>query len=202
MRDRGFQAHQQITEEDDNGHLSDGGDEDGRLVADFVGEVLAGYKLVSFGKPSKLKGRKERKKTNLLTGEVNANSTLPQQASIKLILITRNTGDNNITKRRNILKSGTLHLMNLMTLLLQPLTTGKLLHTGDINAINASTVISQQCRQRPTHDLGPVNHANRVAEESVAVGQDGVVDVQVFQDLDDGEGRAGKHAFLALGFLV
>lgn len=41
-----------------------------------------------------------------------------------------------------------------------------------------------------------------MAEESVAVRQDGVVDVQVFEDLDDGEWCAGEHAFLALGLLV
>jgi hypothetical protein len=41
-----------------------------------------------------------------------------------------------------------------------------------------------------------------VTVETVSIGQNRVVDVQVFQDLDDGKWRAGKEALLALGFRV
>jgi hypothetical protein len=41
-----------------------------------------------------------------------------------------------------------------------------------------------------------------VAEETVAVGQDGVIDVEVLEDLDVGQRSAGQDGLLALGLAV
>lgn len=41
-----------------------------------------------------------------------------------------------------------------------------------------------------------------MAEQSVSVGQDGVVDIQVLEDLNVGKGSARQNALLALGFRV
>jgi len=89
-----------------------------------------------------------------------------------------------------------------MSVLLQSLTTSELLHTGDINTVHTSSVVGQQRSKRTSHDLGSVHNANGVTEQSVSVGQDGVVDVQVLEDLNVGQRCAGQDALLALGFRV
>lgn len=87
-------------------------------------------------------------------------------------------------------------------MLLQTLATSKLVDTSDINTVNTSTVISQQSSKRATHNFRTVDNTNRVTEQSISVGQDGVVDVQVLEDLNVGKGSAGQNALLALGFRV
>lgn len=143
-----------------------------------------------------------RRGTYLLAGEVDTDSTVPQQASIKLVLLTGHTGDNNITERDDIIDSLALELDNLMSLLLQSLTTSELLHASDINTVNASAIVGKQGSKRPSNDLRPVHHANGVAEETVSVRQNGVVDVEVLEDLDVGQRGAGQDGLLALGFAV
>ena len=68
----------------------------------------------------------------------------------------------------------------------------ELLHALHIDTINARAIIRQQRRQRPSHNLAPIYNADRVAEESVPVRQDGIVDTQVLEDLYYREGRAGQ----------
>jgi hypothetical protein len=85
---------------------------------------------------------------------------------------------------------------------LQTLATGELLHTGDINTVHASTVIGKQRGQWTTNDLRAVHHTDRVTEQTVAVGKDSVVDVEVLEDLDVGQRGARQNALLALGLRV
>jgi hypothetical protein len=122
----------------------------------------------------------------LLAREVDTHSTFAEQASIKLILLTGHTRDDNITQRCNILQSSTLHIDNLVATVLQTLTSGKLLHAGNINTVHASAVIGQQRGQGAADDLRAVHHADSVAEETVTIRQDSVVDVEVLKDLDVG----------------
>jgi hypothetical protein len=140
--------------------------------------------------------------THLLAGEVDTNSTFTEQASIELELLTRHTRDNNITQGDNVLHCRALKINNLVSVLLQSLTTSELLHTSDINTVHTSSVIGQQSSKRASYDLGPVHNANGVAEQSVSVRQNSVVDVQVLEDLNVGQRRAGQDALLALGFGV
>lgn len=127
--------------------------------------------------------------THLLTRKVDTNSPLTQQASIKLILLPGHTGNNDITQRRNILNRPPLHINNIMRTLLQPLPR-ELLHPRNINTINTSSIIRQQRRQRPPHNLRPIHHANRMSKQPVPIRQNRVVDVEVLEDLDDGQRRA------------
>jgi hypothetical protein len=92
--------------------------------------------------------------------------------------------------------------MNLMSMLLQTLATSKLLHTGDINTVNRGAIISQQGSQRAANNLRPVHNADSVTEQTVSGGQDSVVDIEVLEDLDDGQRGAGQDALLALGLRV
>jgi hypothetical protein len=141
-------------------------------------------------------------KAYLLAGEVDAHSTLAEQASIKLILVTGHTRDDNITQRRNILKCSTLHIDNLVSAVLQTLATGELLDTGNINTVHASAIIGQQRGQWTANNLRAVHDADSVTEQTVAVGKDSVVDVEVLEDLDVGQRGARQDALLALGLRV
>lgn len=149
-----------------------------------------------------IKRKRNKRKTYLLTREVDTNSTLTQKASIELVLVTGNTSNNHVTERHNILQSLALKINNLMRSLLQPLTTSKLLHTSNINRVNTSAIISQQSSKRTTHDLRAVHDTDRVSEETVSVRKDGVVDVEVLEDLDVGQRCAGQDGLLALGLAV
>lgn len=92
--------------------------------------------------------------------------------------------------------------MNLVPAVLQTLATSELLHTGNINTVHASTVIGQEGGQWATNDLGTVHHTDGVAEQTVAVGENRVVDVEVLEDLDVGQRGARQDALLALGLGV
>lgn len=140
--------------------------------------------------------------THLLAGEVDTHSTFAQKASVELVLVTGDTSDDYIAKRHNILQGLSLEINNLMRLLLQTLTTRKLLHTSNVNRVNAGTIVSQQRRKRAANDLGAVHDANSMAMQAVSVRQNGVVDVEVLEDLDVGQGSARQNGLLALGLTV
>lgn len=146
--------------------------------------------------------RSQRGNTHLLTREVDTHGTLTEQAGVKLVLITRNTRDDNIAKRCNVLQRSTLHLMDLMTVLLTSLATSKLLHPGDIDTVHTGAIIGQQRSKWAADNLRPVNNADSVTEQTVARRQDGVVDIEVFEDLDDGQRGTGQDRLLALGLGV
>jgi len=146
--------------------------------------------------------RSQRGNTHLLTRKVDTHSTLTEQAGVKLVLITRNTRDNNIAKRCNVLQRSTLHLMDLMTVLLTSLATSKLLHPGDIDTVHTGAIIGQQRSKWAADNLRPVNNADSVAEQTVTRRQDGVVDIEVLEDLDDGQRGTGQDRLLALGLGV
>lgn len=86
-----------------------------------------------------------------------------------------------------------------MSALLQTLTASELLNTGDIDTVDAGTVVGQQSSERATNHLGAVHNTDSVSEEAITVRQYRVVDVEVFEDLNDSERGAGEDALLSLG---
>lgn len=198
-------TYQEIPKQDHDGHLSNRRDENRRPFSDLVGEVLQSQHYTAKfraheGTASQYRARKW--KTNLLARKVHTDRALPQQRSIKLILIPGHTGNNHITQRRNILQRPALQINNLMPLLLQPLATRKLLHPRDIHTIHARAIIRQQGRQRPPHDLRPIHHADRMPKQAIPIRQDRIVDIQVLEDLDIGQRRARQDTLLTIGAAV
>lgn len=118
--------------------------------------------------------------TNLFTREIDTHGTLSQKAGIELVLVPRNTGDDNVAERRSILYSPPFKINNLMCPLLNTLPTSKLLDTGDVDTVHAGAVVGQQRRKRSSDDLRAIHHANSMPEETVPVRQYRVVDIQVF----------------------
>lgn len=83
--------------------------------------------------------------------------------------------------------------------LTEPLAAREFLHAVDVDAVHGGAVVGEQGRERAADDLGAVDHHHGVAEQSVAVGQDRVVDVQEFEDLDHGEWGTRQDRLLQLG---
>jgi hypothetical protein len=96
-------------------------------------------------------------------GKVDAYGTLPQQTRIKFIRLARHTGDDSITQWHRILDGPTLHILDLVSALLQPFAAGELLHTRDINTVHTRPIIRQQGRQRSSHNLRSIHHTDRVS---------------------------------------
>jgi hypothetical protein len=168
---RRVRTNQQIAQQHDNRHLANGRHINRRLLLDHGRKVL-------------------------LAGEVDAHGAHAQQTRIKLVAVAGHAGDDHIAQRRGVLDRPALQLLHLMARLGQALAARKLLHAGDIHAVHARAVVRQQRRERASHHLGPVHDANRVSVQSVPVGQYSVIDLHIFQYLDDGQRRAGQDRFL------
>ena len=67
-----------------------------------------------------------------------------------------------------------------------------MLHARDVDAVDAGAVVGEEGCQGSADDFATVDDEDVVAEEPVAVGEDRVVDVEVLEGFDDGEGRAGE----------
>jgi hypothetical protein len=134
----------------------------------------------------------------LLAREVDTHGTLTEKAGIELVGVTGNTTDDRVAQRSHILQRLALQVVNLMPALLQTLTASESLDAGDVDTVDAGTVVGQQGGERASDDLGAVDDTDGAAEETVSIRQYRVVDVEVFEDLDNGEGRAGQDTLLAL----
>mmetsp|Transcript_15870 Transcript_15870/g.47621 ORF Transcript_15870/g.47621 Transcript_15870/m.47621 type:complete len:824 (-) Transcript_15870:159-2630(-) len=64
----------------------------------------------------------------------------------------------------------------------------------EVHAVDPGAVVRQHRGERPADDLGAVHDDGGLALQLAAGGQLLVVDVQVVQDLDHSQGRAGQHA--------
>ena len=76
---------------------------------------------------------------------------------------------------------------------------GEDLDAGDVDAVDGGAVVGEEGGERPAVDLAAVDDGYGLAEEAVAVGEDGVVDLEVLEGLDDGQGGAGEDGFLLVG---
>jgi hypothetical protein len=132
----------------------------------------------------------------LLAREVDANSTLSDQVRRHLVIVARNTGDDNIADRKTLLQTPTFHVGHVMLLLLEATSTAEVLHTGDIDRVDFSAVVGKKRCERTTDDLAAVDDSDTTSEETLAVVQEGVVHAKVFQDLDASQRRARQDGLL------
>jgi len=70
------------------------------------------------------------------------------------------------------------------------LPTGELLDSGHVDAVHACAIVGEKSSQWTTHDFASVDNAHRPSEQPIAVRENRVVDVQIFEDFDHGERRA------------
>lgn len=85
-----------------------------------------------------------------------------------------------------------------MANLLDTLSTGEDLNSGDINRVDGGAIVGKKTSQGTANDFGSVDDSDGLAKQSVAGSQDRVVDLEVLQNLDNRKGRARKNGLLAV----
>lgn len=138
-------------------------------------------------------------RTHLLTRKVDAHGSLSEELIVNLERITRDTRNDDIAMRQSVLQFPPLHVNNLMMSPLQSLTTSKLLHARDVHTVYTRSIIRQQSRERASNNLRSIHHTNSAAEQTVSIRKNSIVDLEVLEDLDDGQGRARQDGLLTLG---
>lgn len=89
-----------------------------------------------------------------------------------------------------------------MSHLLDALSTREQLHASDVYRVYLGAIVGKQCGEWSAVDLGAVDHRYRLSVQPVALGEDGVVDVQVLENLEDGERGAGEDGLPHVGRVV
>jgi hypothetical protein len=72
------------------------------------------------------------------------------------------------------------------------------LHVRDVDAVDCCAVVGEEGSEGATDDFRAVDYGDCAAVEAVSVGEDGVVDAEVLEDLYGCEGGAGKDGLQRL----
>lgn len=128
--------------------------------------------------------------------EVDADSTLSDQVRGHLVLVTRDARDNDVADGQTLLKTPAFQILNVVLLLLEAASTAETLHTGDIDGEDLGTIVCKKSCKWTANDLAAVDDSDAASEQTLAVVQEGVVDTEMFQNLDASQRCAGKDRLL------
>lgn len=78
------------------------------------------------------------------------------------------------------------------------ITSRKLLNSRHIHAVDKRSIICQQRGEGPPHHLTPIDDTDRMPKQPIPIRQDGIVDMQILENLDHGQWRAWQNALLQL----
>lgn len=162
-------TYHKVAQQNGNSHLADGRDVESRLLLDS-------------GSVKVLEGRK-----------VDAGSSIANQFRRYLERLGRNTANDDITQWQAVLELPALLVLHLVAGLLDALTTGEELHARDINRVDVRAVVGQKSGERLAVHLGTVDDGDGLSEQAVARSEEGVVDLEILEDLDDRKGCARKN---------
>lgn len=135
----------------------------------------------------------------LEAGEVDAHGTVTEQLGGHLELLGRDTANNDVAERQDVLELPALLVVDLVAQLTDALAASEDLDAGDVDGVDGGAVVGEQSSERATVNLATVDDGDGLAEQAVAVGEDGIVDLQVLEGLDDGERSAGEDGLLQVG---
>jgi hypothetical protein len=116
--------------------------------------------------------------------EVYADCTISNEFCWNLVALSRNTTNDDIADGDTLLQAPTFLVLDLMPWCLYSLTTGEKLNAGQIDRVNRSSIVGEESRERPTVDFRSVNDGDSLAKKSIAVRQNGIVDLKMLQNLD------------------
>jgi len=88
--------------------------------------------------------------------------------------------------------------MNLMAWLANTAAASEELDTRDVHTVHSCAVICQQSCQRAAVDLTAIDDGDGLAEKTVSVLKNWVVDLQVLQGFDNGQRCAGENRLLCV----
>jgi hypothetical protein len=167
-------TYDEVPQQNGDGHFADGWYVDGSLLLDR-GAIKV-----------------------LVRRKIYAGCAVPDELCRHLVRLNWHTGDDDIAKRKALFEAPSLLVLDLVAVLLDALATGEELHTSDVNGIDGSAVVGQESSQRSAIDLGSVDDGDGLAKETVASGQDGVVDLQVLKNLDACQWGARQDGLFAV----
>jgi hypothetical protein len=85
-----------------------------------------------------------------------------------------------------------------MLLVAQTLASAESLHASHIDRVDFSAIVCQQSSQGSSDNLASIDDCNSSSPESLSIVQDGIVDIEVFEDLDHGQRSAGQNRLLGV----
>lgn len=128
--------------------------------------------------------------------EVDADSTVANELGWYLVVLRGDTADYDIADWDALLQAPALLVLNLMSMLFDALATGEDLDAGDVDRIDSGAIVGKQRSHGPPVDFRSVDDRYGLTKEPVSGRQDGVVDMEVFQNLDHSQRRARQDRLL------
>jgi hypothetical protein len=134
-----------------------------------------------------------------VAGKVDAHGAVADQVDGDLEALDGDAADDDVAERQHVGEPPPLLVEDLVARLLEAGAAREELDARDVDAVDGGAVVGEQGGERAAVDLGAVDDGDGLAEEAVAVREDGVVDLQVLEGLDDGERGAGEDRLFAVG---
>ena len=131
----------------------------------------------------------------LLTRKINTNRSLANQLRRKLITRRRHPRNNNITLRSTILECE-IRILDFVFAEFYACAAMILLDTRDVDGEDFCAVVSEEGGEGTADDFAAVDDCYCAAVETVAVGEDGVVCTEVFENLDVRQSLGGEDTFI------
>ena len=138
-------------------------------------------------------------KTHLFAREVDAHGAVPDQVDRHLVLVTRHARDDYIANLETVLQRPALLVLDRVLLFPEPGAPAESLHASHIDRVHFGAVVCQKRSERPAHDFRAVDDCDSAPVQPASILEDRVVDLQMFQNLDNGEWGAGQDALLLVG---
>lgn len=165
-------TYNKVPQKNRNGHLADRGHVDGRLLLNGRAIEVA------------------------IRGKVDADGSLPDELGRDLVFLGRHAADDDIAEGKALLQGPVLLVFDLVAWLLDSLATREELDVVDVYGVDGGTVVGEEGGQGSAVDLGPVDNGDGLSVEPVAVREDGVVDLEMLENLDHSQRRAGEDGLL------
>lgn len=186
-------AYQEVAEEDHDCDFADRGDVDGGVFFDLWCEVLfvlGGGLSVFPGCFSFMSLFCRGGWTHLFARKVDAHGTVSDLLDGDLELVAGDTADDDVADGEAVVHGHIGLLFNNVLLVAQALASAESLHASNVDRVDLSTIVCQQSSQRSSNNLTSVDDRDPSTPKSLSVIQDGVVDVEVLEDLDHGQRSA------------
>lgn len=131
--------------------------------------------------------------------KVDADHAFSQQLGRHLELFSRDATNNYIRQRQDVVESEVGLVDDLVAQRLDAGPAGEELDAGDVDRVDCRAVVGQQGGEGAAVDFAAVDYRNCLSVEAVSIGEDGVVDLEVFQRFDNRQWGAREDGLFEIG---
>lgn len=179
----------EIPHKNHNRDLANGWYVDRCLFLDIVGEVLPMSETVDNIRDTVCTD------AYLFAGEIYTHSTITDLLCRDFEAVSRHTTNDHLTDGQAVLQGPALLVGDFVLLLLQAGSSAELLYASDVDAVDLRTIIRKQSGQGSPNDFAAVDNRDPPAKQPLAGSEECVVDLQMLEDLDDGQRSAWQNGF-------